>query len=147
MLVNAEERNKQFTGVKAVITGKPGIGKTTLLTHLDPRHTLFIDLEAGDLAVGDFKGNEWTADAITYSIDRSLSLLKTDYIDIIQLHSFNVPFPPPNGVMDALLKAKEMGKTRFIGYSQENEAAIKAVSSKVFDNALIVPSNCSVFGQ
>ena len=57
MLVNAEERNKQFTGVKAVITGKPGIGKTTLLTHLDPRHTLFIDLEAGDLAVGDFKGN------------------------------------------------------------------------------------------
>ena len=35
--------------------------------------------------------------------------------------------------MDALLKAKEMGKTRFIGYSQENEAAIKAVSSKVFD--------------
>ena len=57
MLVNAEERNKQFTGVKAVITGKPGIGKTTLLTHLDPRYTLFIDLEAGDLAVGDFKGN------------------------------------------------------------------------------------------
>ena len=44
MLVNAEERNKQFTGVKAVITGKPGIGKTTLLTHLDPRHTLFIDI-------------------------------------------------------------------------------------------------------
>ena len=83
--------------------------------------------------VGDFKGSEWTADAITYSIERSLSLLKTDYIDIIQLHSYGVHFPPPNGVMDALLKAKETGKTRFIGYSQENEIAMKAVSSKVFD--------------
>ena len=104
------------------------LGKT--ISH---RRDEFILATKTGHVVGDFKGNEWTADAITYSIDRSLSLLKTDYIDIIQLHSFNVPFPPPNGVMDALLKAKEMGKTRFIGYSQENEAAIKAVSSKVFD--------------
>lgn len=104
------------------------LGKT--ISH---RRNEFILATKTGHVVGDFKGSEWTADAITYSIERSLSLLKTDYIDIIQLHSYGVHFPPPNGVMDALLKAKETGKTRFIGYSQENEIAMKAVSSKVFD--------------
>ena len=104
------------------------LGKT--ISHR--RHEFILATKTGHIA-GDFKGIEWTADAINYSIDRSLSLLKTDYIDIIQLHSYGIPFPPPDGVMDSLLKAKEVGKTRFIGYSQENEAAMQSVSSKIFD--------------
>ena len=42
MLVNAEERNKQFTGVKAVITGKPGIGKTTCTLCLANNFNAFL---------------------------------------------------------------------------------------------------------
>ena len=36
-----------------MIVGPAGVGKTSLLRTLDPKTTLFIDLEAGDLAVQD----------------------------------------------------------------------------------------------
>ena len=37
--------------------GKSGIGKTTRLKDLDPASTLFLDIEAGDLAVADWPGD------------------------------------------------------------------------------------------
>jgi hypothetical protein len=54
-IISADERMAQNTGVKALILGPAGVGKTTLLRTLDPKTTLFIDLEAGDLAVQDVK--------------------------------------------------------------------------------------------
>jgi AAA domain len=50
-IVTAEERLKERRGIKGVIFGKSGIGKTSLLWTLDAAKTLFIDLEAGDLAI------------------------------------------------------------------------------------------------
>jgi hypothetical protein len=40
-------------GVKALIVGPTGVGKTSLLRTVDPTTTLFVDIEAGDLAVQD----------------------------------------------------------------------------------------------
>lgn len=37
--------------------GKTGIGKTSRLKDLDPQTTLFLDVEAGDLAVSDWPGD------------------------------------------------------------------------------------------
>lgn len=54
-IISADERMKQDKGVKALIVGPAGIGKTSLLRTLDPKTTLFVDLEAGDLAVQDVK--------------------------------------------------------------------------------------------
>lgn len=54
-IISADERMAQDKGVKALIVGPAGVGKTTLLRTLDPKNTLFIDLEAGDLAVQDVK--------------------------------------------------------------------------------------------
>lgn len=53
-IISADERLAAPRTIKGVIFGTHGIGKTSLLTHLDPTKTLFIDLEAGDLAIGDF---------------------------------------------------------------------------------------------
>lgn len=50
-IISADERLAERSGVKALIVGPPKIGKTSLLRTLDPGQTLFIDLEAGDLAV------------------------------------------------------------------------------------------------
>lgn len=50
-IITADERMQEDKGVKALIVGPAGVGKTTLLKTLDPNTTLFIDLEAGDLAV------------------------------------------------------------------------------------------------
>ena len=52
-IITADERAQEFGGVKALILGPYGIGKTSLLRTLDPKTTLFVDGEAGDLAVQD----------------------------------------------------------------------------------------------
>ncbi len=52
-IVTADQRAKEFGGVKMVIFGPYGIGKTSLLRTLDAKSTLFVDGEAGDLAVQD----------------------------------------------------------------------------------------------
>lgn len=52
-IITADERAAEFGGVKALVLGPYGIGKTSLLRTLDPATTLFVDGEAGDLAVQD----------------------------------------------------------------------------------------------
>ena len=55
-IITADERLAEPRGVKAAILGKPGMGKTWLLNTTCPLSTLFIDLEAGDLAVQAWAG-------------------------------------------------------------------------------------------
>lgn len=57
-IIKASDRMKQKGGIKAVILGPSGIGKTTLLRTLDADKTLFFDLEAGSLAVEGWQGDE-----------------------------------------------------------------------------------------
>lgn len=52
-IITAEQRMAERKGVKALILGPPGVGKTSLLRTLDPARTLFLDFESGDLAVQD----------------------------------------------------------------------------------------------
>lgn len=56
-IITADERLREKKGVKLVLLGKSGIGKTTQLKTLDEATTLFVDLEAGDLAVKDWHGD------------------------------------------------------------------------------------------
>jgi len=50
-LILAEQRLAEVRGIKGVITGISGIGKTSLLWTLDANKTLFMDLEADDRAI------------------------------------------------------------------------------------------------
>ena len=50
-IISADERLAQRKGIKGCIFGRSGIGKTSLLWTLNASTTLFMDLEAGDLAV------------------------------------------------------------------------------------------------
>src|SRR5215468_4647153 len=52
-IIGADQRLAEQRGVKALIVGPAGVGKTSLLRTLDSTSTLFIDAEAGDLSVQD----------------------------------------------------------------------------------------------
>jgi ABC-type cobalamin/Fe3+-siderophores transport system ATPase subunit len=52
-IVPAAARNTAPKGAKTLLIGPTGVGKTSLLRTLDPATTLFVDIEAGDLAVQD----------------------------------------------------------------------------------------------
>ena len=56
-IISADERLQEQRGIKGCILGKSGIGKTSLLWTLDAEKTLFLDLEAGDLAVEGWGGD------------------------------------------------------------------------------------------
>ena len=76
---------------------------------------------------------DWSIEGILLTLDRSLKRLKTDYVDLFQLHSCSVEVLEQGEVIEALTKARDAGKTRYIGYSGDNEAAEWAVSSGLFD--------------
>lgn len=69
-------------------------------------------------------------------LDTSLSLLKTDYIDIYQFH--NPAFCPrpgdKTGLYEAMLKAKKDGKIRFIGITNHRHTvAREAIDSGLYN--------------
>ena len=82
---------------------------------------------------GGYGGEAWTPQLVTDSIDRSLVRLKTDYVDLMQFHSCDWDVLEQGDVVEALIKARDAGKVRFIGYSGDNEDALWAVNSGIFD--------------
>ena len=87
--------------------------------------------KAGHIA-GDATGEPWTAATIDASIDQSLRRLKTDRVDLVQLHSPTLAKLKQGDIVEALKRAQDAGKTRFIGFSGDNEAAHWAVESGQF---------------
>lgn len=79
------------------------------------------------------EGEDWTYDLITESIERSLTLMKTDHLDLIQLHSCSVEVMEKGDVIRAIQDAKHAGKALHIGYSGDNENARWAVDSGLFE--------------
>jgi aryl-alcohol dehydrogenase-like predicted oxidoreductase len=69
-------------------------------------------------------------------LERSLSNLKTDYIDIYQLHNpKSLPNPDDSeGLYQAMLEAKRKGMIRFIGITNHRlDLAVAAVDSGLYD--------------
>ena len=95
------------------------------------RNEIFLATKAGHTP--DRSGPGWTGEIVRESIDRSLSRLKTDHVDLLQMHADDIAAPLPDDVIQAALDAKVAGKTRFLGYSGENEDAEWAVQSGLFD--------------
>ena len=96
------------------------------------RHEYVLATKAGHVRHG-YTGAPWSGKTVADSIDRSLRRLRTDYVDLVQLHAFDLDRPAPDDAIEALLRAKEAGKTRFAGYSADNEHALWAVQSGHFD--------------
>ena len=76
---------------------------------------------------------DWRPESLLRSIQRSLIRLKTDHLDVIQLHSCSEAELRKGTVIDTLKQARERGYTRYIGYSGDSQAALYAVECREFD--------------
>ena len=96
------------------------------------RSEYYLATKAGHVT-GEATGEPWTAPVIEESIDRSLKRLRTDYVDLVQIHTCPMEELEKGEVIEALEHARDAGKTRFIGHSGDNEEAMWAVESGRFD--------------
>lgn len=85
-------------------------------------------------ALEAFTRSDWSKKGILETIEQSLRNLKTDYLDVAQLHSCSSEILNRGEAIEALQRAVEKGYTRYIGYSGDNEDAKTAIELNVFDS-------------
>ncbi|HMH77841.1 MAG TPA: aldo/keto reductase [Candidatus Udaeobacter sp.] len=76
---------------------------------------------------------DWCEASLLSSIERSLKRLRTDRLDLIQLHSCELADLRKGEAITALERARERGWVRYIGYSGDGEAARHAIECGRFD--------------
>lgn len=80
---------------------------------------------------------DWRPESLLRSIERSLKRLKTNYVDVIQLHSCSETELRQGSVIETLKRVRERGDARYIGYSGDGQAALYAVECGAFDTLQI----------
>jgi len=87
---------------------------------------------------------DWDPATVRDSIDRSLRRLKTDHIDLMQLHSCSVDVLARGDLLEVLERAQTAGKVRYLGYSGDREGAVYAVESGRF---AALQTSCNIADQ
>lgn len=80
------------------------------------------------------KGNN--GDAVVKDLETSLDRLKTEHVDILQIHNpSTVPVPGDGtGRYEAMAKAREQGRVKFIGLTNHSlDRAVEAAESGLYD--------------
>ena len=85
-------------------------------------------------------------------LKESLKLLKTDYFDLYQLHALTDVEEVeqafgPGGAMETILKAKQDGKIRYIGFSAHSEEAAHAAMDRFDFDSILFPLSFPTLDQ
>ncbi|MCZ8515286.1 aldo/keto reductase [Paenibacillus filicis] len=76
----------------------------------------------------------WTRDNLLHNIETSLQRMKTDYIDLLQLHNPTVEQTEEGNLVEILREIQTSGKVRWIGISSTLPHISKYIESGVFDS-------------
>jgi len=76
---------------------------------------------------------DWSTVSLLDSIERSLRRLRTDRLDLIQLHTCSETVLRKGDAIAAVQTAREKGYARYLGYSGDGRAARYAVECGAFD--------------
>lgn len=87
-------------------------------------------IPAGD---HDETPHDWDREHLLENIDDSLAKMRTDRVDLLQLHNPAVDVAEENKVVDTLKEIQAAGKTRFIGISSTSPHLATYIDWGVFD--------------
>jgi aryl-alcohol dehydrogenase-like predicted oxidoreductase len=91
------------------------------------------------------KTTERSRDGAERELDESLGHLKTDYLDLWQIHSVSTKQDVeqifgPNGALEAFERAKKQGKARFIGFTGHHDPEVHMAMLERFDfDTILMP--------
>jgi aryl-alcohol dehydrogenase-like predicted oxidoreductase len=94
-----------------------------------------------------------TKEETTAELKESLKRLRTDYLDLYQLHAISdVPKDvdavfAKGGAMEVLLEAKKQGQIRYLGFSAHSEEAALAAMERYDFDSVLFPLNFAAFYQ
>ncbi len=87
---------------------------------------------------------DWTYECITEGVNTALKNLKTDYIDVVHLHSCDLDTLKYGEVIGSLVDAQKEGKIKLIAYSGENQELEYALNLDIFD---VIQTSVNIFDQ
>jgi aryl-alcohol dehydrogenase-like predicted oxidoreductase len=92
------------------------------------------------------KTTERTREGSQRELDQSLENLKTDRFDLYQIHGITSledveTVFAPDGAMETLLRARDEGKTRYLGFSAHTEEAALAMMDGFDFDTILFPTN------
>ena len=113
-------------GINLIDTARGyGLSEARIGRHIAHRRSEFV--LSTKVGYGIEGHSDWTAPCVTAGVDEALRLLCTDHLDIVHLHSCELPTLQAGAVVDALQRAQQAGKIGVVAYSGENEALAWAV--------------------
>ena len=95
-------------------------------------------------AFDDLPGDPWSEEVLTATVDRSLARLQTEYLDVMLWHTCDLEVLERGEALGALVRARDAGKVRFVGYSGDNQTGAVAAA---LDDVAVVQTSVNICDQ
>jgi aryl-alcohol dehydrogenase-like predicted oxidoreductase len=119
-----------------------GMAEERIGRHLSHRRKDFVLVSKCGYSVPGYQ--DWTPEAVRAGVDMALRLMRTDYLDVMLLHSCpRVTLENPT-LLDALDECVQAGKILAAGYSGENDDLEYALSLNRFR---VIETSVNIFDQ
>lgn len=96
--------------------------------HLSRRRDDYVLVSKCGQKVAGVDAPAWSAQVVAASVDLALQKMNVDHVDVMLLHSCDLETLKKGEVIDTLVRARDAGKIRHVGYSGDNAAAAYAAA-------------------
>ena len=132
-------------GINLIDTAAMYEGAESLIGHtVGHRRSEYVLVSKCGTRVPDIDAPPWSTELVGQTVDRALRNLRTDHLDVMLLHSCDLKTLQKGDALSALVKAREAGKVRFVGYSGDNQTAAFAAT---LPDVAVIETSVSIADQ